>query len=224
MLLRWCFGILAVVGLSGCIGSGFADRSDVQRDVIRSATLYDGDVVVRAPQGYCIDRRSMRDRAAQGFVVLASCESLSGVRGQKVEPVIMTLTVLPGRAGVRRPSATDIAASMPDMRVIERVESDDLSLVHFASGGNQALLGKDPKHWRGAMAVNGHLIGLALYGRQGSKMAGQDGQGLLRALAQNTKSASPVRPLVVDAAPEQTSVSPPASLRGLLGGLFPDSS
>ncbi|MEM7598810.1 MAG: hypothetical protein AAF382_14035 [Pseudomonadota bacterium] len=224
---RWVLVSAGLFGLSGCLGSdfsGFGAGGDVKRDVIRTVTLYEGDVVVRGPDGYCIDRRSMRDRASQGFVVLASCESLSGVRGQEVEPVIMTLTVLPGRAGATRPSATQIAASKPDMAVIKAVEGEDLSLVHFANGGDQALAGKDPRHWRGAMTVNGHLIGLALYARRGGQMAGDVGQGLLIRLAQNTKSSSPVRPQVVATTAEETGAPPPGSLGALLGGLFPDSS
>ncbi|MEL6648769.1 MAG: hypothetical protein AAFQ05_13965 [Pseudomonadota bacterium] len=223
-------GLLAATGLfglCGCLGSdfsSFAAGGDVERNVIRTTTLYHGDIVVRGPEGYCIDRRSLKDRTAQGFVMLASCEALSGVRGQAVEPVIMTLTVLPGKADTTPPTATEIAASMPGTQVIKAVEGEGLSLVHFASGGDQALAGKDPRHWRGAMAVNGHLIGLALYARQGGKMAGDDGQSLLTRLAVNTKSASPVRPPVVATVTEETSASPPGSLGTLLGGLFPDSS
>lgn len=196
----WFVAIIGLFGLSGCLASnlpGLGTGSSAPRDVTRTVTLYDGDVVVRGPQGYCIDRKSLRNRAGQGFVMLASCEALSGVRGDGVEPVIMTLTVLPGQADATRPSAAAVAGSLPGVQVLDTVEEDDISLVHFASGGDQALAGKDPRHWRGAMAVNGHLIGLALYGRQGSAMAGTEGKGLLRALAQNTKLSSPVRPLVV---------------------------
>lgn len=227
MPFRWLLAVAGLSGLSGCLGSEFASfgaGGEVQRNVVRSVTLYDGEVVVRGPDGYCIDRRSLRDRASQSFVMLASCESLSGVRGKEVEPVIMTLTVLPDRAGASRPSANEIAASLPGTQVLKAVEGDDLSLVHFASGGDQALAGKDPRHWRGAMSVNGHLIGLALYARLGGKMAGEEGQSLLSSLSQNTKSASPLRPKVAPLPANESSASSPGSLGALLGGLFPDSS
>ncbi len=226
-LLRWAIALVWVVGLSGCLGAdfpGLGAGGEVQRDVLRTTTLYEGDVVVVGPPGYCIDKESMRKRKAQGFVMLASCESLSGVRGQEVEPVIMTLTVLPDRAGATRPSAASVAASMPDLAVIDSVDLNELSLVHFANGGNAAFQGKDAKHWRGALAINGHLIGLALYARQGSPAAGEDGQRLLVALAQNTKANSPVRPVVAPTADAASGTSPPGSLGALLGGLFPDSS
>lgn len=198
---------------------------------MRTATLYDGDVVVRGPAGYCIDRRSLRKRASEGFVLLASCEALSGLRGVEVEPVIMTLTVSPGQAGTARPTVDEIAASMPDAQVLDRVELKHIALVHFANGGDQALAGKDPKHWRGAMALNGHLIGLALYARAGSETAERGGQRLLSELARNMMTSSPVRPLIAPDA-EETPVAPDTPEPGtaatgpfglLLGGLFPDS-
>ncbi|MEL7256025.1 MAG: hypothetical protein AAGL23_17750 [Pseudomonadota bacterium] len=224
MSVRGALALMLMVSLSGCLGSGFGAGEDVQRDVLRTTTLYEGDVVVVGPPGYCIDKKSMRKRKTQGFVILASCEALSGVRGQEVEPVIMTLTVLPGEAGAVRPSSDEVAASMPDLQVIDQRDLNELSLVHFASGGNAAFQGKDPRHWRGALAINGHLIGLALYARKGSPAAGEAGQNLLLALAQNTKANSPVRPQIAPGAEDQSGTSPPGSLSALLGGLFPDSS
>lgn len=116
MSVRGALALMIVVSLSGCLGSGFGAGADVQRDVLRTTSLYDGDVVVVGPQGYCIDKKSMRNRKTQGFVMLASCEALSGVRGQEVEPVIMTLTVLPGQAGATQPTAQEVAAFMPDQQ------------------------------------------------------------------------------------------------------------
>lgn len=226
-MYRWLLPWVGLFSVSGCLGAGLGAGGDVNRDVLRNVTLYDGDVVVVGPPGYCIDKQSMRNRAEQGFVMLASCESLSGIRGREVEPVIMTLTVLPDQAGTTRPSARQVAASMPDRQVIDSVDLDELSLVHFASGGNTAFEGKDPKHWRGALAINGHLIGVALYARQGSAAAGQSGRDLLVALAQNTKANSPVRPVIVDAGAQSTdattSTPSPGGLGRLLGGLFPNS-
>lgn len=223
---RCLIALMGVLSLSGCLGAGFPGfgaGGDVQRDVIRSVSLYDGDVVVSAPDGYCIDRRFLRDRVSRGFVMLASCESLSGTRGQNVEPVIMTLTIVPGGAGAANPSSAEIANSMSGTSVITSIDDTDLSLVHFASGGDQALAEKDPKHWRGAMAINGHLVALSLYGPQGSPMAGTDGQLLLRALAKNTKASSPVRSLIVESAAEVAPSAASEPTKPLWGVLFPNS-
>ncbi len=227
---RRALAVCAVFGLSGCLGSetgalGFlSSGSEPKRDVVRTASLYDGNVVVRGPQGYCVDKRSLRSGKSRGFVMLASCEALSGVRGNDVEPLIMTVSALPRDVNAAKPSAQEVANSMAPTPVLASFEAEDVNLVQFASGGEQALPGGDPRYWRGVMVLNGHLVGLALYARQGSPHAGAEGRDMLVELARSTRATTPVRPLVTDAS-ELVSATPAPSnpLGALLGGLFPDS-
>lgn len=207
-----CFGPES--GALSFLASG-GEKTEVARDVLRKAALVGGDVVVRGPEGYCVDRRSLRRREEGGFALLASCEALSGVRGEAVEPVLMTVSVLPGAAGTERPAAAEIAALMAPARVLSTHEDAELSLVQFASGGDGVLPGGDPRHWRGGMVVNGHLVGLALYARKGGRMAGPDGRGLLTGLARSIRRASPDHPVA-----QANDTAPP---RADLGGLFPES-
>lgn len=220
----------AVLPLAGCFGpdsgalsflASGSEQDVVARDVLRKVALYDGDVVVRGPSGYCIDRKTMRRDRRGGFVLLASCEALSGVRGQGVEPVVMTISVLPDTQGVSRPSAADIAALMAPAKVLEAHEAKDVTLVHFATGGEGILPDGDARHWRGGMVLNGHLIGLALYSGKGGPMAGKDGRGLLTDLARTIRRSSPARP----APPAEAAPIPPkpSGTEGDLGGLSTDS-
>ncbi|MEO0371318.1 MAG: hypothetical protein AAF231_07670, partial [Pseudomonadota bacterium] len=58
---RWALALVGLVSLSGCLGSdfaGFGAGGDPDRDVLRNVTLFDGDVVVVGPPGYCIDKKS----------------------------------------------------------------------------------------------------------------------------------------------------------------------
>lgn len=189
--LMGCFG--PETGALSFLASG-NEKTEVARDVLRKTSLLGGDVVVRGPEGYCVDRRSLRHRDTSGFALLASCESLSGVRGQQVEPVLMTVSVVPGGPEVQRPGATEIAALMAPAQVLAAHEDADLALVHFASGGDGVLPGGDARHWRGGMVVNGYLVGLALYAQKDGAMAGGDGRRLLTELARSIRRASPDRP------------------------------
>jgi len=189
--LMGCFG--PDTGALSFLASG-NEKTQVARDVLRKASLLGGDVVVRGPEGYCVDRRSLRHSDTSGFALLASCESLSGVRGQPVEPVLMTVSVAPGGPEVQRPGATEIAALMAPAQVLAAHEDAGLALVNFASGGDKVLPGGDARHWRGGMVVNGHLVGLALYARKGGVMAGGDGRRMLTELARSIRRASPDRP------------------------------
>ncbi len=194
---------MATSFLAGCFGPEAgalsfltaANREPAEtREVLRRVALYEGDVVVRGPGGYCIDHKTMRDGSRGAFVLLASCEALNGVRGQGVEPVVMTVSVLPDTRGVTRPRAEDIAQLMAPAKVLATHELRDVALVHFASGGQGVLPDGDPRHWRGGMVLNGHLIGLALYSGKGGKMAGKDGRLLLTDLARVIRRSSPTRP------------------------------
>lgn len=221
--------LAAALPLAGCFGpdsgalsflSSGGEKAVVQRDVLRKTSLMEGDVVVRGPEGYCIDRRSLRLKRDGGFALLASCEALSGVRGEAVEPVLMTVSVLPGAPGATRPGAAEIAALMAPAEVLATHEDAGLALVHFASGGEQVLPGGDARYWRGGMVVNGHLVGLALYAREGGKMAGKGGRRLVSDLARGIRRASPRRPV---AAPAAMPAPAPVRARAVRGGLFPES-
>lgn len=224
--------VLLVLPLAGCLGEQSGALSflssgkteDVARDVLRKVSLYEGDVVVGGPDGYCIDRRSIRRNKSGGFVLLASCESLSGVRGHEVEPILMTVSVLPDEAGDTRPGVAEIAASMAPHQVLAQREGKTLTLVHFAGGGDGRLPGGDARHWRGASVLNGHLLGFALYARKGSVSAGPEGYRMLVELEKVIRQSSPRRPPASPSSPvADTTAPPPRGLGSLLGGLFPDS-
>jgi len=225
--------------LAGCV---LAPRGGSSTDVLQQVALYDGEVVVSGPPGYCVDGAHIRRNASGAFVPLASCESLTGTPGVPVPAALMTVSVLPREGAQARPTADDIAASMAPARPLDLIDDPDLSMVRFATGGRQRLPGGDPRYWRGGMVVNGHLLGLSVYGPEGSALAGAEGRRLLSDLASALRAGSPdLAALAEDPAPgaaartgPETAEGPqtdsatdskqrPTGLRSLLGGLFPKS-
>jgi hypothetical protein len=78
--------------------------------------------------------------------------------------------------------------------VLNRIDGDGVSIVHVGAGGQEGIPGGDPAYWRGAMVINGHLTGLALYAPQGSRVArGQAGETLIIELAERVRAASIAR-------------------------------
>lgn len=177
--------------LAGCIGtaSGGPDNGAP----LRQLSLYDGEVVVAAPRGYCVDASNLRRRASGAVVPMASCESLTGKSGIAVLPALISVSVLPrrGAAPPARPLAAEIAASLAPAQPLRQIDRPRASFVHFASGGDDILPGGDPGHWRAGMVINGHLIGLAIYAPAGSPLAGDEGFDLISALADALYRASP---------------------------------
>ncbi len=156
---------------------------------LKAVALFQGNVVVSGPEGYCVDRGSVKQRAQGSFVLLASCESLSGKRGRNVPPAVMTVSVLPRSDGASLPKPAELARGQTPVEVVER---DDLSLVYLPAGGNVSVPGGDPKHWRGGMVLNGHTVGLAVYGFAGSATSGAAGRQLITGLAARLRRANPV--------------------------------
>jgi hypothetical protein len=76
------------------------------------AVIAGGHVIVAGPEGYCIDGKSFSDKITGGFAMLASCASLTNGRvGGYVDPVIMTVTVLPRKLRAEQPDAATLGAS-----------------------------------------------------------------------------------------------------------------
>lgn len=148
----------------------------------RRAQLAGGDVVVSTPAGYCIDRSVLRAGPTDGFALLASCRILSaGALGSAVAPGIMTVSVGPMESGLTLPTPEELGAQV-DAQVLRSRLSSTFTLVHLERGGARVLDGGDDRHWRGAMVLNDHLIGLALYAPQDSALAGPAGADLLQDL------------------------------------------
>jgi len=217
---------MSVLALSGCVelpgaARGAPDKAD---QTLKQISLYNDEVVVTAPRGYCMDATQIQQGAFRAFIPIGSCESLTGQAGVPVEPGLITVSVLPRQSARAMPTPSDIAASMPDDDPLQKIDGDGLSIVHFATGGARVLPGGDSRYWRGGMVINGHLVGLAVYGPQDSPLADQQGLRLVMDLAQELRRRSPqmdvdTDPGVRDA--ERRAIRP--NLKQLLGGLFPNS-
>ncbi|WP_101068379.1 hypothetical protein [Roseovarius salinarum] len=206
-----------------------ATSQEARQQAPRRVSFFDGDVVAAAPRGYCVAPDSVERGREGGFAILAKCENLTGQPGPPVDAVVMTVSVLPARAEVTQPRAATLGRSMSPVRVLDEFDRDGLAVVHLASGGHEVLPEGDPRYWRGAMVVNGHLTGLAVYAPEGSDAAGDKGRRLILSLGRHLRNASPDRPPAqTDRAAAGTEERPedetrrrrPAGLGGLLRGLF----
>ncbi|MEZ5714784.1 MAG: hypothetical protein R3D85_06200 [Paracoccaceae bacterium] len=171
----------------------FQARPKPRKAPERQAELVRGKVGVAPPRGYCIDPERKRQGLAGGFVLIASCNSLAGDYAfADVDPAVMTVQAQPGLLTRDLPDAAALATAVTGARVLHRVDGDGLTLVHLDAGGDRLLPAGDPRHWRGAVMVNGYLVGLALYAPKGSPLAGPSGRQLIQALAEATLGASPI--------------------------------
>jgi len=194
--IRMAASLVAMFFLSACMsegGIGALGLSGSERDkaaAIREFPLYGGDVVVRAPNGYCVDMVHVKRRPEATVAPLASCSSLTGEGYSPVEPAFMTVSVLSNRTQAEQPRAADLAATFAPAEVTAVEDGDGVAIVRVSDGGQSRLPDGDPRHWRGAMEINGHLVGLALYAPSGSDLTGSAGRRLVLALAESLREAS----------------------------------
>ena len=71
------FFLSACMSESGIGALGLVDSESDKATAIRELPLYGGDVVVRAPNGYCVDTAHVTRRPAATVAPLASCSSLT---------------------------------------------------------------------------------------------------------------------------------------------------
>ncbi|PIE14149.1 MAG: hypothetical protein CSA70_03090 [Rhodobacterales bacterium] len=164
--------------------------------VLTELSLAKGRVVVKGPRGYCIDGGSVEQRNSGGFALLGSCEILtSGKSGASVEPAVMTVQVQPRGLQRNLPDAATLAGVLASDKVLAREDGDGITVVHLEGGEDHGVAVGDPKYWRATIMINGHPVGLAVYGPKGSPVAGRHGRGLILGLAETLRAASPENPV-----------------------------
>ncbi|WP_371227660.1 hypothetical protein [Roseovarius sp. 2305UL8-3] len=196
--------------LAACMGDGTEGGGGLFRSSdagasgpppFKQVSLFRGNVVVEGPRGYCIDRQSLRRGGDGGFVLIASCESLTGTIGKGVAPAVITVSVLPRNLSARPPSAAGLSALAAPAKTLKQEDGDGIALVQLSQGGNALLADGDPRYWRGGMLINGHVVGLAVYGPKGSSLANNEGRRVILRMAEILRDLSPVKDFTPAAAP-----------------------
>lgn len=181
--------LAAGVLLAGCAPGeqfGFlAGGPSKQSNALNGVTMAQGAVSLTPPIGYCIDARSLRAE----FALMARCDTLGARRVSKDAPLaLITATLVPLEPGAAAPKSNHLAAALKSGNILQSRDKNGLALVQ--TRGATGLYGTDQRHWRGAFAVNGTLVGLALYAPEGGSASGKSGASILSDLAKRTSARS----------------------------------
>lgn len=152
---------------------------------LTQTTLARGTVRLSAPEGYCIDPRSLRDR----FALLGRCDTL-GVDGffRDKDLAIITTSVSPVSAGTANPDPSALTADT-DAELEDTVQRDGIYLVRLL-GKTSAIEGVSETFWRTAFVLNDQLINLVLYAPPGSPALGNEGARVLQRAVNATRQAT----------------------------------
>ncbi len=151
---------------------------------LTQANMAQGQVRLAAPDGYCIDRRSLRAR----FALLGRCDTL-GVQGffSDKDLAIITASTLPVDAGTVSPDAAALSAQGD---VVSTDERGGLPLVQLRDTNGRRIDGVSDTYWRTAIVLNDQLVSFVLYAPPGSPALGQDGARLLERAILATRQAT----------------------------------
>lgn len=187
--MRVALAAVLILPLAACGGEG-AMGSSPKGEAPRQVALFDGEVVVAGPEGYCVDPDSVQRSRGARFALVAGCANLGRTFANDVTPAVVTVSVLPHDGDAEQPSARRLAGPWQASGVLQEIDGDDIALIQLERGGDGLLPGGDPRHWRGAMVINGHMIGLAAYGGAGSAVTGKAGKDVLTKTAKAMRAAS----------------------------------
>ena len=183
-------GLPSLAGLD-LAGAATASKSDTSRRALSQVDMASGAITLRPPEGYCIDRRSLRRTGTSDFAMMARCDSL-GVKGyyDAFDLAVITVTTAPaGTAADAPPTVEDVARSAGAGKVLDTITRDGVPLVRMSTRPAR-FAGVSEEHWRGAFVLNGQLVGLGLYAPSDSGSLGKMGAATLGALVGRTRRAS----------------------------------
>ncbi|WP_238371946.1 hypothetical protein [Heliomarina baculiformis] len=197
-IYKACSAIFAALLVTGCdqatglpFASGMNEPAESSGHArMAKVELADGNVILTAPDGYCIDRRTVRRLGRTGFAMLARCDTV-GVRGyfNGYDLAIITVTTAAHGKGAPAPTRHDLARAADTSRVLDNHKRDGLALVRL-SDKYPPLDGVSPVHWRGAFVLNDHLVSIGLYAPDGSEALGKPGAGIVTDLVSRTRKSS----------------------------------
>ncbi|MCA0872612.1 hypothetical protein LCL97_17395 [Seohaeicola saemankumensis] len=207
------------VALAGCDGATGLAPSAASKQMTE-VDMAGGQVTLATPTGYCIDPRSVRKSPKAGFALVARCDTLDA-RGFSAarELALITVTTGPLAAGARSPSMEDLTRAVAPAKILERTTRNGLPMVRLETD-NGSVGDVSPQHWRTAFALNGQMLGLALYAPETSGAMNTEGPAVLSDMVYRTRRAS-ARPTVL-ATPETPSPTKPENKSPLdaIAGLF----
>lgn len=151
-MTTWTFkGLIACV-----VALSVAGCDENYAPPLTSAALARGEVLLVAPSGFCIDRRSLGD----SFALMARCDTLGSRNTFKAPLAVITATTI----AVEGDDAIVVTDTKQE-KVLAREERGDITLlrVHGRPPTDQMR----DVYWRGAGLIGNHIVGLAVYEAEG---------------------------------------------------------
>ncbi len=175
---------------------------------LRSAKMMQGGLKLLPPDGFCLDKLSLR----QDFAVMARCDSLGGAGGAQdasLGMIVVSIASAPEPVDVE----TSLRALIPtEAEVLLNTTDGDLALAHLSGASPD---GSDSVHWRGLTQIGAHLVSLAAFAPQDGAFSSPEGAQALSSVVTRSAEASAGLEEVTDTGPVLAQAGLGARIRGL---------
>ncbi len=193
---------VALAFLAGCVGGGGTGGAPAEAVVTSDA------VVIRGPQGFCVDETATRAEGDTAFVLLGNCAAISGSRraDQPAVPVVLTAAVSEASdAGSIAESLGDLDAYFrseegrtllsrtqdPDaVTVMETRTEGDMFLLHAGDTSAGAMEGVHSDYWRAYFDLGPRIATLSVFALEDRGVTAEENLAALRGFAQAVLSAN----------------------------------
>jgi len=193
MFTRICRTGVACLLLAGCAVSLLSeDRVEVG--------VNGQDVVVAAPDGLCIDPRSVDVTRAGAFMLMGDCAALGGESARAVNAVVTASVSTGGLPGtlddlqgfLTGPGVVTLSKSgeLEKVSALTTRIVDDILFIKVRDEGRPAVPGATQEFWRGFFEVSGRLIGASVVGFDTAPISDAQARGLIGSLAVRTRAAN----------------------------------
>ena len=182
-----CLAALCLLALTACDLAGLGGTTRI--------ALFDGALIVAAPNGYCIDTGATRLTGETAVVLIGRCAASSSVAA-----ALLTISVgKPGSAGVLIEGGDRLATffgTASGRAMLSRTgKADDLAIVRVQNSNgafvmelNDRILGH---YWRGVTGIGSRLISVSATGTEGVPLNPDDGRRLLNSSLMALTTANP---------------------------------
>jgi hypothetical protein len=188
------FALVALFALVGCeegadggLMAALSSDSTASADVIAlsQTQMGNGAFTLVPPQGFCIDKASLKQR----FALMARCDALGAPDRATGAPLgIITVSTTAQKNADRLPAAQE-TADAAKLAGVSSISSTSTA-VTFRAAGKPVIDGLDTQHWRANLQVGGQTVGIALYGKKGGRAVSTEGREILNDLIRRTLKAS----------------------------------
>ena len=171
----WAIRLLAILVLASC---------EVPGGMTPQVTVLGGEIVVRAPQFYCVSETASRSGDDTAVVLIGRCTEAGRVAAALVtvtigriasggvmlagaEPLRAFLRSFAGRTALSR------SGRAGDVAILQSGVVDGTLLLHL----NDRVAGQ---YWRAVIGIRGRLVTISATGAEGAPLTPNDGQRLVR--------------------------------------------